>query len=266
MQKTLNYPLERIYAEITGPEDAPPMVLLHGWGSSAHLMRPIAEAFQTDYRVYALDFPGHGHSPPPPEPWGVPEFAHLLEMFLQHHHLTENVTLIGHSNGGRIALFLASCSPLRESIRRMVLISPSGIRPTRRPSYYVKTAIARTLKAPFQGLPTPLREKGLHWLRGTFIWDWLASSDYQQTEGVMRETFVRTVNFYLTPEHLRQINIPVLLFWGTQDKAITYEQMKKLEEALPDAGLVLLENAGHYAYLDNPHQFLQATRYFLNHS
>jgi len=41
--------------------------------------------------------------------------------------------------------------------------------------------------------------------------------------------------------------------------------MERLVQALPDAGLVVLKNAGHYGYLDDPDTFIAATRYFLEH-
>ncbi len=259
---TINYPLDRLHVETTGPRDGEPVLLLHGWGSHSGLMRPIAEALSDTYRVYNVDLPGHGLSPPPPEPWGVPEYAALVTYLLEANGL-EGVTCIGHSNGGRIALYLAASSEAGPRIRRLVLISPSGIRPRRTLQYYVKSTIARTLKAPLRLLPPDLREQGLRWLHQTILWEWLGSSDYRQATGVMRATFVRTVNYYFRPEELQRIHQPVLIFWGEHDEAISREQMETLQTLLPDAGLVVLPEAGHYGYLDQPELFLSATRHFL---
>lgn len=254
---------ERLHLQVQGPEDGPPLLLLHGWGSSARLMAPIAEALADRYRVFNVDLPGHGLSPPPPAPWGLPEHAALMAHLIRAH-IGQPVVLIGHSNGGRIGLYLASEPQGQELLRALVLISPSGMRPHRPWHYYVRAALARLLKAPFERLPQPLREPALNWLRHTLVWKMLGSSDYRQLEGVMRETFVRLVNAYVE-DRLGRIQIPVLVFWGERDQAVSRAQMDRLVHALPDAGLVVLKNAGHYGYLDDPDTFIAATRYFLNH-
>ena len=67
-------------------------------------------------------------TPLPPEPWGVPEYARLVVRFLDAHGI-DRVTVVGHSNGGRIALFMATEPGMSERLHRLVLISPSGVRP-----------------------------------------------------------------------------------------------------------------------------------------
>lgn len=254
---------EELRYEVTGPGPAPPVVLLHGWGSSARLMQPVAAALADAYRVYNLDLPGHGLAPPPPEPWGVPQYADLVFRFINTH-IGQPVALIGHSNGGRIGLYLATEPDLDGCIDRLVLISPSGIRPIRTWTYYARKYTAKALKAPFEYLPEPVRSYCLDWLRHTLLWKALGSSDYRALQGTMRETFVKTVNFYLE-DRLERVRVPTLLFRGTQDTAVSAHQMQVLETRIPDAGLVELDGAGHYGYLDAPATFNAATRYFLAH-
>ena len=69
---------EQLHLDVSGPETGAPVLLLHGSGSSALLMHPIADALADRYRVYNLDLPGHGLSPQPPEPWGVPNCSPLV--------------------------------------------------------------------------------------------------------------------------------------------------------------------------------------------
>lgn len=264
-----NFGHDALNVEASGPLDGAPIVLLHGWGSSAAAMRPLARALAQRYRTYAVDLPGHGHSPPPPEPWGVPEHAEALRQFIETHIQPETghdaVTIIGHSNGGRIALYMASTPDLAPLVRRLVLISPSGITPQRTWRYHLRSKTAQALKAPFEHMPTPIREPALDWLRHSLVWRALGSSDYNALDGVMRETFVKTVNHHLDgPVH--RIDVPTLIFWGTDDEAVSREQMETLESALQDAGLVELEGAGHYGHLDDPETVVSATRYFLEHS
>lgn len=256
--------LARINVEITGSVDAEPVLLLHGWASSAENMRSIASGLAPMCRVYNVDLPGHGLSPPPPAPIGVPEHAHLVYSLI-HEKIGRPTTIIGHSNGGRIALYMASDPEMRDVVRRLVLISPSGIAARRSAGYYVRKYTAKILKSPFEIMPKSLREFGLDWLRHSLVWKLLGSSDYRALEGVMRETFVRVVTHHLD-DRISAIEVPTLLFWGTRDSAITERQMRELESKIPDAGLVVLEGAGHYGYLDDHSTFMAATRHFLESS
>ncbi len=253
--------VDRLHVEISGPDDGPAVLLLHGWGSNARLMAPIAAALSDRYRVVNIDLPGHGLTPPPPAPWGVAEHAALIAHLIRTR-IGRPVVLIGHSNGGRIGLYLAGEPEGATLLRALVLISPSGMRPHRPWHYYLRATLAWLLKAPFQVLPSALREAGLAWLRHTLVWKALGSSDYRQLTGVMRETFVRVVNTYVE-DRLARIPIPVLVFWGEHDQAVGRKQMERLVQNLPDAGLVVLKNAGHYGHLDDPATFVAATRHFL---
>jgi pimeloyl-ACP methyl ester carboxylesterase len=102
----------------------------------------------------------------------------------------------------------------------------------------------------------------MDWLRHSLVWRLLGSSDYNTLSGVMRETFVKTVNHHLDGD-LKQIQVPTLLFWGTADTAVSRRQMEIIEASIDDCGLVELEGAGHYGHLDNFDTVLSGTRHFL---
>lgn len=250
--------------EVRGPDSAPPLLLLHGWGSNAQSMQTLADALSDSYRTYTVDMPGHGTSPPPPEPWGVPEHADLLYDYLKAE-IQDVVTIVGHSNGGRIALYMASQPKYVDAIGGLVLISPSGVEPTRSLAYHLRTGLATALKTPLQALPEPLRSPALDWLRHSLVWRLLGSSDYSVLSGTMRETFVKTVNHHLDGD-LEQIEVPTLVFWGTEDDAVSHRQMKVIESSVDDCGLVELEGAGHYGHLDDVDSVLAGTRHFLEHA
>ena len=255
--------IDHMHVELAGPEDGIPVVLLHGWGSNASLMRVLAQGIQEVYRVHNVDLPGHGATPPPPEPWGVPEYAELVGAYIQKN-IGQPVHVVGHSNGGRISMFMASEDRFKECIKSLSLISPSGIRRKRSLKYYFKKAAATVLKAPFQPLPAPLKEYGLDWLRHSLFWRMLGSSDYRSLTGVMRGTFVKTVNFYVE-DRLDRIDVPTLLFWGTNDEMISRQQMEHLEQHISGSALIELEGAGHYGHLDQPGNVVPPIRHFLEH-
>jgi pimeloyl-ACP methyl ester carboxylesterase len=256
------FALERMHVEVGGPEGAPPVVMLHGWGSSAALMRPMAQMLTDERRVHNLDLPGHGRTPPPPHAWGVPEYAELVAAYVRTHIGPGPYPFVGHSNGGRISLFMASTDAYAGLISKLVLVSPSGVTPPRGMSYHVKKNVARVLKAPVGLLPRAWQDEAHTHLRHSLVWSWLGSSDYQNLDEAMRGTFVKTVGFHVD-DQLGRVGQPTLLFWGDGDTAVRRVQMETLERELQDAGLVTLPGAGHYGYLDAPDIVAAGARQFL---
>ena len=83
------------------------MLLLHGWGVEASVYHLIIDHLSARYRVVAPDLPGFGGSQEPDRPWDSTDFAAFVEKFAAAVQVRDPV-LIGHSNGGRIILRLAS--------------------------------------------------------------------------------------------------------------------------------------------------------------
>ncbi|MEQ9104037.1 MAG: alpha/beta hydrolase [Rhodothermales bacterium] len=250
---------DRVHVDIQEAENGPVVLMLHGWGSSSALMRPLVDRLAGSARIVSVDFPGHGQSPPPHTAWDIPAHAALVRRLVEDSR--RPVILVGHSNGGRVALHLLSEPDPPEAVTALVLIAPSGIRRKRTASTRFKAGLARVLKAPFQVLPGSLRALGVDWLRHSLLWKALSSSDYQALDGVMRETFVKCVNHYVE-DRLDRIGVPVLIFRGDGDDAITAEQVDRLVSGLPDAGLYTVPGAGHYAHLDAPDVVTEGIRSF----
>lgn len=91
----------------------------------------------------------------------------------------------------------------------------------------------------------------------------IASQDYRDA-GPLRSILVRVVQEdlgHLMPE----VKASTLLVWGTEDDAVPVDQARRMEALIPDAGLVLFEGAGHFAYLDEQQRFCQIVRHFFGH-
>ena len=115
----------RVHYEIGGHGERK-VVLLHGWGCSEKLMAGISDALTPDMTVLRVDFPAHGESGFPPQPWGVPDFAaNLLELLTKLDFLPCSV--IAHSFGGRVAIELAADHS--ERFEKLILTGAAGIRP-----------------------------------------------------------------------------------------------------------------------------------------
>jgi pimeloyl-ACP methyl ester carboxylesterase len=219
-----------------------PVLLLHGWGANIGLVWPLAEALiRHGYRCYALDMPGFGKSPEPPQAWTVYDYAKLVVAYMDAHQL-ENVYLFGHSFGGRLALILGAEHSAR--IKKMALSDAAGIRPKTEfwPSFRLKS---------YKAIRDVMNKIGLKSLSETLRAAYnkrYGSADYQAVSGVMRQTMVNVVNEDLL-SYAARVKSPTLLFWGSKDEDTPLWMGQTLEKTIPDAGLIVHEGAGHYAYL-----------------
>ena len=91
-------------------------VILQGWGTDMKLYDSIAADISDEYRVVQFNLPGFSDSDEPSEPWGIEEFTAWFSHFMQALDI-KKATLIGHSFGGRIMIWLGSLSGNRAAIR-----------------------------------------------------------------------------------------------------------------------------------------------------
>ena len=243
-----------------GLQQDKPLIILHGWGSNKQVMMPLAKQLSDSRDCYVLDLPGFGNSSVPHEAWRVDDYADLVQQFIKDLDLSK-ADLLVHSFGGRIALKLCARPEAQELIGKVLITGGAGMKPKRSYSYYLKKYTAKALKAPFYLLPSGLQERALNKLRETSLWKALGSSDYSKLSGVMRETFVQTVTEYLEP-CLPNIPHEVLLLWGRNDEAAPLYQAERMEEGIEKAALVVVDHAGHYAFLDRPSKFASIAKAF----
>ena len=247
-----------IYYEQMG-ESGPNLLLLHGWGCSTKHFEPIARDLAKDYRVTVIDFPAHGQSGRPSEPWGVPEFAACIKELMEKLQIAP-ADLIAHSFGGRVALYLAANEP--QLVNRMVITGGAGLKKEQTEEQKKRSAEYQKKKKMLQNLARlPLvgkaAEKSLDALRKKY-----GSADYNALDEEMRKTFVKVISQDLRPL-LPQINASTLLIWGENDKDTPLWMGQTMEKEIKDAGLVIFENDDHYAYLRQWPRFVAVVRAFL---
>lgn len=242
------------HVEVIG--DGAPLLLLHGWGASSELFKPLQPLLGDARRLIVPDLPGFGRTPAPAVGWGVSDYAAWTLRLLDRLGVSR-CDVVGHSNGGRIALVLAAKHPDR--IGKIVLTASAGIRPSHglRHRWKVRTYKGLRLASRARVLPGEARR----WAARRA--DQRGSDDYRASSGVMRETLVRVVNDDLRPL-LPTIRGPVLLIWGEHDAETPMSDARVMERLIPDCGLVVFEGAGHFAYLEQPGRFSHIVDVFLS--
>lgn len=249
----------RIAEQIIGQEDGLPIVFLHGWGANIGLLDPLAQHLvRHGYCCYMLDMPGFGESDSPQQAWTVYDYANFLLAYMDYHSL-ETVHLFGHSFGGRLGLILGS--QYTDRLEKMVLSDAAGIRQQ-------TPLLTRLRLQSYKAVRDSLRKIGLRELAESLRDAYntrYGSSDFQAVSGVMRQTFVNVVNEDLLPL-AAQVRVSTLLFWGDKDDDTPLWMGKKLEATIPDAGLIVYEGAGHYAYLERAAQTAKVMHTFFSQS
>ncbi|MFC1959086.1 alpha/beta fold hydrolase [Chloroflexota bacterium] len=229
------------------------VLALHGWGGNIESFWPVAQQLAPlgSYTIYVLDLPGFGETAPPPEPWGVPEYADFVLAFLDALGL-DRMHLLGHSFGGRISLILGADHADR--VDKMVLANSAGVP---NPPNPLRDSAVKAAKSVL-GLPglkrlyEPTRRKA---------YEQLGATDYLDA-GALQETFVKVVAQDLLP-YAARISRPTLLVWGDQDQDTPLWQGKKLAQTIPGAGLVEYAGAGHFSYLDRLPDYVRVVNFFL---
>jgi pimeloyl-ACP methyl ester carboxylesterase len=94
-----------------GPENGPPLVLIHGGSGRWQTLNGIIPDFVEEWHVYAPDLRGHGKSDHAPNGYRMDDFADDIAAFLES--LPEPAAIFGHSLGGQVGLMAAACVPER---------------------------------------------------------------------------------------------------------------------------------------------------------
>ena len=229
------------------------VLLLHGWGANIKLFSHIISCLSPHFKVYAPDLPGFGESGEPKEPWSVDDYADFVISFCEKNGI-KSCYIIAHSFGGRITIKLMSRENIPFDIQKIVLTGSAGIKP--------KPTLKGKLKTGKGILSTKICKKimpdALENLRRKN-----GSADYNAASPLMRQCLVKVVNEDLT-SLIPNIDVPTLLVWGQSDDAVPLSDGQLMEKLIPDAGLVVFEGCGHYAFLEQGGRFCRIISSFFN--
>ncbi|MDO4743676.1 MAG: alpha/beta hydrolase, partial [bacterium] len=92
---------------------------------------------------------------------------------------------------------------------------------------------------------------------------YFGSGDYNSAPEVMRKTLVSLVNDDMT-DIVGNISCPTLLIWGDKDTDTPLYMAHKLTELIKDTGLCVLENTGHFSFVQKPFQANAILKSFLS--
>ncbi len=225
------------------------IILLHGWGQSTKVFQDVAKYLQTSFTIYNVDLPGFGLSDIPKNPFNTEDYANIIKAIIDYYQMND-IIIIGHSFGGRIAI---KYTAMYNQVKKLVLVDSAGIVPKKKIIYYIKIYYYKLLKKIFSiSFLSKYKKRVL---------SKFGSTDYKNSDEIMRKILVRVVNEDLRFD-LEKILCPTLLVWGTLDNVTPISDAYLMKKKLKDAGIVKIEQAGHFSYLENMNLFLSVLSVF----
>jgi pimeloyl-ACP methyl ester carboxylesterase len=270
----------RIFYREAGPENAPVVLLPHGYPSSSFQFRNFMPALADRWRLIAPDYPGFGYSDTP-DPgrfsYSFAGYADLMDRFVNAMKLTRYALYL-HDYGSWIALRLAMKAP--ERVAALIIQNGDIYEDVLGPKY--KTLKAYWANPTAEGrrkLSEAVSEEGF---RDEFIGEvqphlaerispdlwklsWPLMQDARRREimvGLMEGLRDNLSWFPRYQAYLREHRPPTLIVWGPQDGYMPEPSARAYLRDLPDAELHLLEG-GHWALETSLDEIVTLTRDFL---
>lgn len=237
-----------LFVSEAGKADGQPIVLLHGGLGSRNDFLPLAKHLASDYRLIAIDSRGHGRS----ALGNAPLTYHRLEQDVSSVLTTLGLTgagIIGHSDGGIVALRLAA----------------SGII---RPRFVVAVGAHWQLRAddPTRGIYQGVTES--QW-REMFP-EQVRQYEAENPSPDFAALFAATTSMWLGNDDnaypgasVKSIACPLLVVHGDEDFLVSRRQAFELAEQVEGARLLNLPFASHTLLEDSPESVVPAFKAFL---
>ncbi|MEX2100743.1 MAG: alpha/beta fold hydrolase [Acidimicrobiia bacterium] len=255
----------------TGPEDAPGLLLVHGFGGAKEDFADHVDALSHDHRVVVFDHRGHGESDAPDEP-GAYSLDRLAAdaLAVADAYALRDLRLLGHSMGGMVTRRLVLANPDRATVLVFMDTSP-GMPPGIDPDL-VAFGVAivqsdgmdalRAAQDELDPLGSPAYQRVLRDRPGFKEY---ADRKWASLSPVMWATLATELT--RQPDELdalaAAVRVPTLVIVGEQDTAFV-PGSRALADAIPGARLVVIPDAGHSPQFENPPAWYRELRAFLD--
>ncbi len=242
-----------------GQGEAPPLVLIHGFGGDLNNWLFNQLLLADGRRVVALDLPGHGGSGKTLEACDSAAFADVVIRFLEVLDVPE-VHLAGHSLGGAVALRMALDQPRR--VRSLSLIASVGLGPEINMEYvrgFINAGRRKDLKPVVQLLfadPALVSRELLDDLLKFKRLDGVT----QLLTRIADSVFTGGVQSVVLRDRLARLEMPVQVIWGAEDRIIPARHAQGLTDAVR---VRVLEGAGHMVHMEQAAQVNRLLEEFL---
>lgn len=244
----------RLNVGLVGPEDAPPVILIHGLGLDSHLWDGLLPALACN-RVLAVDLRGHGLSDAPPAPYALGSLIRDVERLADHFSLSDAV-VVGQGEGGLIAQGLAV---KRLDLVRGLVLTGTATRLGNPDIWAARIARHRDLGPDIESDCAALlgpRWKDLPAV--ALVRETLKTTRAEGWQGLAAA--MATADLYQTTATL---TLPTLILAGGEDRKVPPDMQRETADLIAGAEFRLLPGAPHLSMQTDPARFGQALVGFL---
>lgn len=239
--KIVNTSYGQTFVRISGPADAPPLVMLHSMGTSSLMWLPNIEALSMYYRTYAIDIFGHGRSVNIKSLNDSQDFVNWLDELFNALELGNDTNLMGMSLGSWITSQYVLKFP--ERLNKIVLLAPVATVQPISPMFMIRGLLAM--------IPIDYFYKSMMY----WALDDLAKKDKEKAEERINDSLLASkcfkTRFPLSPtvlgdNELQNIKIPALYIVGENEKICSAKKaLERLNTIAPQIKTEIIPNAGH---------------------
>ena len=254
-------PRGRTHYRLSGPEDGPLVVLIHGLTTPSFVWTPIADHLNgMGFRTLSYDHYGRGYSDRPGGAQDEDFFLSHLDALLDHLDLRGPATVMGYSMGGAIATAWTARHPDR--VREMILLAPAGLGHDLGPvarlvanhrwlgRWLMLLTYGRSFRASVE------QERGLETSHiPNVVPLQLNELSFRGFIPAVASSLHHMLDHDLTEAHrtIAKGDTPVLAIWAAEDDVIPVAGAERLAALNPAARNVIIPEAGHaLAYTHSP--------------
>jgi pimeloyl-ACP methyl ester carboxylesterase len=240
--------------------DGPPLIFVHGAAEDGRVWQPQLAALSDEFTVVAWDEPGAGRSSDVPADFALADYADCLSALIDALALGP-AHVAGLSWGGTVVQELYRRRP--ELAATLILVDTYAGWKGSLPEAEVNTRV--------EGVRQLLAARAVEFdptLPGLFSGDPPAEFVplLEEMAADVRPQSLRVQLFLMAETDQRDllptIAVPTLLIWGELDTRSPLSVARRFEQAIPNAKLVLIPDAGHVSNLEQPERFNEAVREF----
>jgi 3-oxoadipate enol-lactonase len=240
---------------LSGNENNPKMVLLHGLFLNSDCWKYQLPEFEKNFHILRFDLRGHGRSTKPSSQFSIRDYIDDMSALLNHLQWNNDLYIVGHSLGGMIALVYAVENP--EKIKKMV-VADSFSHVTHDA---ITDVISRVNTNPLEKFAMGISTRGLKPYNEELA-KYIASlvTDHMTKEDCLAAT-AASAGFTMS-KYLKNVKIPTLLLVGKDDVTTPTWASGMLDDWLPQSKMVIIPNSAHLTIFDHPTEFNNYTKEF----
>ncbi len=255
----------KLHYQEFGQKNEPAIVILHGFFASSRNWRAIAKKLSESFHVYVPDLRNHGQSPHVQE-MNYPAMAADVKSFLMEHKV-KKACLLGHSMGGKVAMWAALKNP--ELIDKLIIVDIAPV------SY--RHSFENIIQA-LQNLPLSQinnRKQADQLLSESmpdtnfrqFLLQNLILKDGEYVWRIDLDVFKKAAPAIIAFPDIQNVNAfsgESLFLVGEKSTHVEKKHHEVIFKLFPNAIIKTIADAGHWLHVEQPEHFLSILRSFLS--